>query len=167
MEIQKYVRLSMLVSLSFALSVIESFLPFINGMTIPGIKLGLANIIVLCVLELYSFKDAFYVTILKVFLISLLRTGLFSMSFYFSLVGSIFSVCAMGVSYKFKKFSFIGISVIGSIFHSLGQILVAVLFLRNISLFYYLPLILLFSIPTGMITGLLSKSLTNYLTKTL
>jgi heptaprenyl diphosphate synthase len=163
MNIKKFTRLSMLISLAVVLSIIESFIPFINGMMIPGVKLGLANIIVLCVLECYSFKDAIYVSVLKVFLTSILRTGLFSMSFYFSLAGSILSIIAMGIVHSFHKFSMIGVSIVGSIFHSIGQILVAIVFLKNILLIHYLPFILFLSIPTGIITGILSKQLSNHL----
>lgn len=161
MEIKKITRISMLLSLSVVLNIIESFIPIFNG-SIPGLKLGLANIIVLIVLYLYSFKEAIYISILRVFLVGILRTGLFSMTFFFSLGGAILSVLIMGVVKK-TKLSIIGVSILGSVSHSVGQILIASLLIRNIYIIYYIPWLLLFSIPTGILTGVISKYSVNYL----
>lgn len=158
---KKYMRLVMLLSMSIVLSIIESFIPLFNGF-IPGLKLGLANIIVLIVLYKYSFKDVLFVSILRVFVVGIMRTGLFSVNFFFSLSGALFSSISMFLVKK-TKLSMIGVSVVGSIFHSLGQVLIAVLFLKNSNMFYYLPLLLLFSIPTGLFIGYVSKILLNEL----
>lgn len=159
MEMKKFTRLSMLLSLSVVLSILESLLPILNGITIPGVKLGLANIVILVILYTYSFKDALFVSILRVFLVSILRTGLFSLSFYFSLVGSFFALIGMKLFQKYSKLSMIGVSIVGSMMHSVGQIVVASIFLHNALVFHYLPWILLFSIPTGIFTGIISKQL--------
>ena len=71
---KKFTRLSMLLALSVALNVIEASLPLFNGY-IPGLKLGLANIVTLFIIYQFSLKDAFYVGILRVFLVGILRTG--------------------------------------------------------------------------------------------
>ena len=81
MELKKFVRLSLLLSLSVVFNIIESFIPFLNG-AIPGVKIGFANIIVLYVLYKYSFKDALMVSLLRVFLVGILRTGIFSITFF-------------------------------------------------------------------------------------
>ena len=140
MELKKITRLSMLLALSIVLSLVESVIPLFSGI-IPGLKLGLANTVVLTVLYLYSFKDAIYLSLLRVILIGILRTGIF----------------------KKTKLSIVGVSVLGSISHSIGQIIVAFLILNNNTMFYYLPFLLIFSIPTGVITGLISKELIKYL----
>ena len=147
----------MLLSMSIVLSIIESFIPLFNGF-VPGLKLGLANIIVLIVLYKYEVKDAFFVSLLRVIVVGIMRTGLFSVNFFFSLSGALFSCCAMALTKK-TRFSMIGVSVIGSLFHSIGQILIAVVFLKNSNMFYYLPWLLLFSIPTGLFIGYVSKIL--------
>ena len=147
----------MLLSFSIVLSILESFIPLFNGY-IPGLKLGLANIIVLIVLYKYDTKDVFFVSILRVIVVGLMRTGLFSINFFFSLSGALFSAVSM-VLFKKTKLSMIGVSVIGSIFHSIGQILIAILFLKNNNMIYYLPWLLLFSIPTGLFVGYVSKKL--------
>lgn len=155
MGIKKFTRLSMLLALSVVLNIIESFIPIFNG-SIPGLKLGLANVIVLIVLYLYSFKDAIYISILRVFIVGILRTGLFSMTFFFSLGGAILSVLIMWLTKK-TKLSIIGVSILGSISHSIGQVLIAVILIKNVYVIYYTPWLLLFAIPTGILTGVISK----------
>lgn len=157
---KKTVRLSLFLALAIVLNIIESFIPLFNGY-IPGLKLGLANIIVLFVLYFYSFKDALYISILRVLLVGILRTGLFSITFFFSLGGALCSCIFMYLSKKFLKLSMIGVSIVGSIMHSVGQILIAS-FIFKMSLGYYLPFLLILSIPTGIIVGLVSKKLLKY-----
>lgn len=154
---KKYMRLVMLLSFSIVLSILESFIPLFNGY-IPGLKLGLANIIVLIVLYKYDTKDVFFVSVLRVIVVGLMRTGLFSVNFFFSLSGALFSCCSM-ILFKKTKLSMIGVSVVGSIFHSIGQILIAILLLKNNNMIYYLPWLLLFSIPTGLFVGYVSKKM--------
>lgn len=160
MEIKKITRLAMLLALAIVLNLIESIVPIFNGM-IPGLKLGLANTITLVILYIYSFKEALYLSLLRVILVGILRTGLFSITFFFSLGGSILSILMMYIVKK-TKLSIIGVSIVGSISHSIGQIIIAILFLNNTAMFYYLPWLLIFSIPTGIITGLISKELVKY-----
>lgn len=158
---KKFTRLTMLLALSVVLNIIESFIPLFNG-NIPGLKLGLANIIILIVLYMFSFKDALYVSLLRIILVGILRTGLFSMTFFFSLGGAILSLCSMFIAKK-TKLSIIGVSIVGSIFHSIGQILVAILIIKNMYIIYYVPWLLLFSIPTGILVGFTSKTILNNL----
>lgn len=158
---KKFTRLTMLLALSVVLNIIESFIPLFNG-NIPGLKLGLANIIILIVLYMFSFKDALYVSLLRILLVGILRTGLFSMTFFFSLGGALFSLCSMFMAKK-TKLSIIGVSIVGSIFHSVGQILVAILIIKNTYIIYYVPWLLLFSVPTGILVGFASKTILNNL----
>jgi len=161
MEIKKITRLAMLLGISVVLNIIESFLPMVNG-TIPGLKLGLANAITLIVLYLFSFKDALFLSLSRVLIIGILRTGIFSISFFFSLGGALLSAVVMATAKK-TRLSIVGASIIGSISHSIGQILIAVLLLNNFYIVYYTPWLLLFSIPTGILTGIISKYSVNYL----
>lgn len=161
MDIKKMTQLSMYASLAVALSIFESFLPFINGYTIPGLKLGLASSVILYVLYTYSFKEAFYVTLLKIVVVALCRTGLFSISFYLSLAGSLFSVISMAIIKKTNIFSVKGVSVIGSLMHSLGQVLLAKILLP-LNVIQILPFLILFCIPTGLFTGSIAKQMLKY-----
>ena len=80
MDNNKISKMAMLLSFSVVLSLIESFIPLFSS--VPGIKLGLANIVIIFVIYKYSLKDALYISILRVILIGILRTGLFSISFW-------------------------------------------------------------------------------------
>ena len=156
MEIKKIINISMLLSIGIVLSIIESFIPIFNGM-IPGLKIGLSNIIVLYVLYRYNFKDTLYVVILKVLLVAILRTG-FSINFYFSIVGGMLSVIFMYIAKK-TKLSITGVSIIGSIFHLVGQIIVAIILLNSFNLIYYLPYLIIFGSISGFIIGLITKDI--------
>lgn len=161
MEIKKMTQLSMYASLAVALSIFESFLPLINGYTIPGLKLGLASSIILYILYTYAFKEALYVTLLKVFVVALCRTGLFSIGFYLSLVGSLLSVTSMAIIKKGNVFSVKGVSIMGSLMHSLGQILLAKVLLP-LNVIHLLPFLILLCIPTGLFTGSIAQQLLKY-----
>lgn len=165
MEYKKLTRLSMFLALSILLSIVESFFPILSGI-IPGMKLGIANIIIVIVMFLYGKKDAFLIAILRVFLMGMLRTGVFSITFFFSLTGSLFSVGIMALLYK-TKLSIIGVSIMGSIFHSIGQMIIAILLLKIPNLIYYLPFMILFSLITGLITGYLAKQSIQHMEKRL
>ncbi len=158
MDLKRYTRLSLLLALSVVLNAVESLIPIFNGI-IPGLKIGLANTVILFILYEYSFKEAFYITILRVFLTGILLTGLFSVSFFFSLGGAFLSIIMMYIFKKYTKLSIIGISIIGSVFHSLGQIIVAIFLINTTSMFYYFPFLLIFSIPTGIFTGVIAREL--------
>lgn len=165
MEIKKISRIAMLLALSVVLNIIESFVPFFNGV-IPGFKLGLANIVILLVIYVYDFKDALLISILRVILVGILRTGLFSMSFFFSLGGAILSVIMMYAAKKASKLSMIGVSIIGSISHTIGQIIIAILF-YNLNMIYYMAWALILSLPTGILIGFLTKEIKKVLDTTI
>ena len=156
---KKFTRLSILLSLSIVLNIVESFIPIFNGI-IPGLKLGLANIVTLFILYVYGLKEALYVGILRIFLVGILRTGLFNTYFMFSLSGCLLSIIMMYLALKLFKLSIIGISIIGSIFHSIGQVIVCIIILNN-AMLYYLPYLLLFAIPTGIMVGIITKYIVN------
>ena len=158
---KKFTRLSMLLALSVALNVIEASLPLFNGY-IPGLKLGLANIVTLFIIYKFSLKDAFYVGILRVFLVGILRTGLFSTTFFFSLSGVLLSIICMYLAKNLFNLSIIGVSIVGSIAHSTGQVITSILLLQMTSMIYYLPWLLLFSIPTGILVGIICKQLVKF-----
>lgn len=162
MDIKKCARLSMFTSLAIILNILESFIPFFN---VPGIKIGLANTIIVSILYVYGSKEALYISILRVFVVGILRTGILSTTFLFSLSGAILSLLMMSLMKKTNLFSIIGISIVGSIFHSIGQLIMASFILKNNSVFYYLPIMLVLSIITGIVIGIISKEIVKYLKK--
>ena len=156
MDTKKIINFSMLLAISVVLGIIDSFIPIL----FVGFKLGLANIIVLCVLYKYGFKSAIFISILRVLLVSMLRTGLFSITFYFSITGAILSIIMMSL-FKLTKLSVIGVSVIGSISHIIGQVIIASILLNTSSVFTLLPLLIIFSCITGVIIGIISMEIIN------
>jgi len=148
--------IGIMTAISVVISIIESYFTFISDF-IPGLKLGLSNIVIIYVLYKYGFKTSIMVSLIRVLIVALLRTG-FGINFFFSLSGAIFSIITMYL-FKKTKLSVIGISIIGSLFHSIGQVLVGVLFLNNYNVMYYLPYLLIFSIPTGIVIGIISKKM--------
>ena len=162
MKSRDITRIAILTSIGIVISVIESYFTFI-GDIIPGLKLGLANIVILFTLYQYDFKTAFMVSIIRVFICALIRTG-FGFNFFFSLTGAVFSIVMMGL-FKKTRLSIVGVSVIGSVFHSIGQVLVGVFLLSNYNVMYYLPYLLLFSIPTGVVIGIIAKKMISSVSK--
>jgi len=150
--IKKISLISILAALAIILSIVESFIP----LGIPGVKLGLANVVIIIVLYIFNFWYALGIALVRVFVSSLLLGTIFQMGFFMSLTGSILSLLAMFLlKVIFKKFSIIGVSTIGSVFHVSGQILIAIFYMGNVMVYYY-PLILLCSIVTGVLTGVIS-----------
>ena len=140
---------------AIVIAIIESFIPSIG---IPGIKLGLANIVIILTLYELGIVEAIIVDFLRVFLVGLLRGSLFTMGFLMSLTGAIFSLGIMILFYLLiKKFSIIGVSVNGSLLHVIGQILIAMIFLETGYVIYYLPVIALSAIITGVFVGIVAS----------
>ena len=146
--------ISILTAMSVVIGIIESYFTFL-GDIIPGLKLGLANVIILFALYKYNFNKALMISIIRVFIVALIRTG-FGFNFLFSLGGALLSIIAMSLVKK-TKLSIIGVSIVGSISHSIGQVLIGILILNNHNIIYYLPYLLLFSIPTGILSLVLDK----------
>lgn len=155
MKVQKIALIATLTAAAVVIGIIESFIPSIG---IPGIKLGLANIVILVTLYELGIIEAIFVNVLRVVLVSLIRGTIMSMGFVMSLTGAIFSLGIMILFYLVvKKFSIIGVSVIGAIFHVIGQILIAMIYLGTSGIVYYLPFIALSAIVTGVIVGIVSQ----------
>lgn len=149
-------RPAMLLALATVIHTAEAFLP----VTVLWFRFGFANIIGLAALYLFGFRTALFVTFGRIFLGSLLM-GLFgSPAFLLSLGGGACAIFSMGVAYKLggRVFSEIGVSVIGAVFHNLGQLLVAYLVLiRNEGVFLLAPVMILASIATGVFNGLAAR----------
>lgn len=154
MNIKRLTNLSIFLSISIVLSIVESFIP---SFAVPGAKLGLANIITLVIMYTYGEKDAFVVLILRIILVALLRSGLFSPAFYISLSGGMFAYFLMFTFKRMKIFNMISVSVMGSLGHSLGQIIAAIIVLNTSQLVVYFPVLFLIAIPTGIFVGFTSR----------
>ena len=155
MSIRKISIMAILTAGAIIISIIESFIPSIG---IPGVKLGLANIVVLITLYELGIGEAIFVNLARVFLTGLLRGTILTMGFLMSLTGAVLSLGIMILFYLLiKKFSIIGVSVIGAIFHVIGQIVIAMIFLSTPYILYYLPIIGISAIVTGVFVGIISQ----------
>lgn len=162
MKTKDITTVSILTAIAVVISIIESYFTFL-GSIIPGLKLGLANIVIVFALYKYGFKTAISISLVRILVVALVRTG-FGINFLFSLAGALCSIIAMALVKK-TRLSIIGVSVLGSVFHSVGQVLIGVIILDNYNVIYYLPYLLIFSIPTGVLIGILAKRLLKYTEK--
>ncbi len=151
-RVKKIVSIAILSSIAIVLSILESFIPF----NIPGVKIGLANAVVLVVLYLYGKKEAILVQYVRILLVGLIYSGIVSYSFLISLISGTISIIVMVSLSYIKKISITSISVISAISHSLTEILVAYLILNVSSVFLYIPILLLIALPLGVLSSYIS-----------
>ena len=149
MGTKKTAQVGMLVAAAFVLGYVESLLPISFG--IPGIKLGLSNIVVLLCLYEGTAKEAFGIALVRIVLTGL-TFGNFSTMAY-SLAGGIFSFLVMFLLKKSNVFSVYGVGIAGGVSHNIGQIAVAVLVLQTGLLMYYLPFLLVAGCVAGACIG--------------
>jgi len=155
---RRLVFLALLVAMGTALHLVEGML--LIPLPIPGVKLGLANIITLLTLYLYGFRAGLTVALMRVLLGSLISGMFLSPGFLLGLSGALCSTMLMALLLKRTScFSMIGISLAGAVGHNAGQLLAAGLLLQSTAIIYYLPVLLLASIPSGFITGYLLNAL--------
>lgn len=159
MKVQKMALLGVLTAAAIVIAILESFIPSVG---IPGVKLGLANIVILIILYELGIWEAAVVNLLRVLVVSFVRGTFLSMGFFMSLTGCVFSLGIMILFYLLiKQFSIIGVSVIGSVFHVAGQILIAMIYLGSAYIFLYLPVIAISAIITGVFVGIVAKLIIN------
>lgn len=155
MKVQKMALLGVLTAAAIVIAILESFIPSVG---IPGVKLGLANIVILIILYELGILEAAIVNLLRVLVVSFVRGTFLSMGFLMSLTGAVMSLGIMILFYVLvKKFSVIGVSVIGSIFHVAGQILIAMIYLGTAYIVLYLPVIAISAIITGVFVGIIAR----------
>ena len=142
--------LGIMIIIAFAASYVERMIPPPIP-TLPGIKLGLANVVILMVLYLKDAKTALTLNIMRIFLFAILFSGLWGM--FYSLFGALFSFTVICLLKKAGIFGVVGVSVGGGVFHNVGQICFAMLSMQNISLIYYLPLLIFSGIAAGILVG--------------
>ncbi|NJD04519.1 MAG: Gx transporter family protein [Ruminiclostridium sp.] len=158
------VLLALFVSQALILSIIESWIAIPSP--VPGVKLGLANIITLVTIVFFSLRDVLGVVTVRTLLGSLLGGGL--VLFPFSFAGGLLSGIVMYILYKKtgKSFSLLGISIAGAITHNLGQLAVAAVMTGGFAVFGYLPVLMVSGIVMGCFIGLVTNLLINALKKT-
>jgi heptaprenyl diphosphate synthase len=144
--------MTMLLAMSILLHMVEPALPI----PVPGVKLGLANIVGLITLFLFGVKEMVTVNVMRVVMASLLRGILFGTGFWMSLSGVLLSTIVTILLYKQNKLSKIGLSVASGAFHGIGQIGALILINNTVMMIYWLPMLWFSSVPTGYVTGTIS-----------
>ncbi|MCX7796527.1 MAG: Gx transporter family protein [bacterium] len=156
MESKKLVRLSLMLALGLILGLVENILP---PLPVPGVKLGLANIVNVVVLYSDGFIDSLLLSLARVMILSIFLGSLLSITFYISLSGAIASVTGMSLVYDVfgRDLSPISVSSFGAFMHILAQLLTVSILMNTRDVLYLFPILSLLGVITGIITGLVSS----------
>ena len=149
MRTKKLTTLALLTAAAMILSYVESLLPSVG---VPGVKLGLANIAVIFALFRLGGKSALAVSMVRVFMVSMLFGSMGAL--LYSLSGAALSLGVMALLRKTDRFSTVGVSVAGGVAHNAGQIFMAMLLLGTARLAYYYPILVISGVAGGIFTGL-------------
>ena len=152
---KKLASLALTISFAMVLSYLESRVP--TFVAIPGIKVGLANIAVIFALYKFGIKEALTISLVRVFLISLLFGS--PVSLIYSLSGATLSLCCMILLKTLTPLTEVGVSVVGGIMHNVGQIIAASILLSTNVVVYYLPFLILSGTIAGIAVGVVSALL--------
>lgn len=158
-NVQSIARLGVFLSLALILQLVEGMLPPVG---LPGVKLGLANTVALLVLEVWGFKPAFILVVLRQVVGGILTGKLLSAGFYFGLTGGLASIIVMhGWRQCFRNYrDLMTTSIAGAIAHNWGQLTAARFLLSHEAVIWYLPLLTVAAIPCGMLVACLCRPLT-------
>ena len=149
--------LGLTIALAMIMSYIEALVPL--SFAVPGIKMGLANIVIIFVLYKIGTKEAILVSLIRVILVSLLFSNVMAMAY--SIAGAVLSLSVMWLLKKTDKFSFVGVSIAGGIMHNVGQIIMAVILLGTEQIALYLPVLIITGTATGVVIGIVSGLVIN------
>ena len=155
MKTRKLTTLGLCVALALILSYVESLLPPL--VAVPGVKVGLPNVVILFLLYRYGWKEAGTVSLVRLLLTAALFTGF--AAFLYGLSGAALSLLGSALLKRTDRFSPLGVSVAGGVLHNLGQIAMAALVLDSGYIFAYLPILLLSGTVAGALVGLLAAIL--------
>lgn len=150
-----FVYIALFTVFAVVLSILENLIPL--PIAIPGLRIGFANIAILIVLYLYSFKYAVFIVIIKNILVFLQFGNI--IAFSMSMSGGILSVIFMYIFKRYldKYFSIYGVSAVGAFFHNFGQILCASIILANKIIFAYLPVLVIIGTFTSLIIAKIAE----------
>lgn len=151
-DTKKLTMTALLVALALIFSYIEVLIPF--SPAIPGIKLGIANLVVIVALYHMGLKYAITINVVRIFIAGLLFSGVFGI--IYSLAGAILSMTVMVLLKKTGLFSVAGVSMAGGVAHNLGQILAAAFLVSNLSIFIYFPVLIFSGLISGALIGIVA-----------
>ncbi len=142
-------------ALALIFSYVETLIPINFG--IPGVKLGLANLITVIVLYKMRLPEVYLLSVVRVILSGFIFGNLFSI--LYSLAGGLLSVTVMALLKRTGTFSVLGVSMAGGVAHNVGQLIVAAFVVETFSVFYYVPVLLIAGLLTGLLIGILSREM--------
>lgn len=157
MKTKQLTLCAVLTALALALSYLENFIPLSLAIPIPGVKLGLANVVTLFALYVLGPVQALAILFARCFLGSLFAGNMNAM--IFSLLGGFSAMLVMILLSRSKKLSVYGVSIGGAAAHNCGQVAAALLTLGSLAPLYYLPILLVVALFSGTLTGLIAASL--------
>lgn len=158
-KINKIAVLGMCTAAAMILSYVESFIPF----GVPGLKVGLPNVVIVFILYKIGWKDAFAVSVLRCVLTALLFGSVMSLAY--SITGAIISITLMALLKKTDKFSTVGVSIAGGISHNAGQIIIAILVTGVEEIAYYMPVLAVGGTLAGLFIGVAGAAILKSLDK--
>lgn len=159
---RKTAFLGLLAALSIVLSYVEMLLPPIYP-SVPGVKIGLANIVSLLLIYKFSVKDTVMVTLIRLLTVSLLFGNF--MTLVYSVAGAFLSILIMLILKKTNLFSTLGVSIAGAVSHNLGQIIVAILIMQTVEIGYYMIVLLITGTLSGTVIGISANLTLKYTDK--
>ena len=157
MKTKKVATLGLSIALAMIMSYIEVLVPL--SLAVPGIKMGLANIVIIFVLYKLGTKEAILVSLIRVILVSLLFSNAMAMAY--SIAGAVLSLGVMWLLKKTDKFSVVGVSVAGGVMHNVGQIIMAIILLGTEQIALYLPVLIITGTVTGVVIGIVASIVIN------
>ena len=159
MQSRKVAQYGLFAALAIWMGYVEMLIPL--PLLVPGMKLGLANVVIVVVLYYMNAKSAFFISFVRVLLSGLLFQGFAGL--LYSLAGALLSFAVMTLLKKTGKCSIVGVSIAGGVFHNVGQIIVAALVVENMKMAYYLPFLLVSGVVTGCLIGVVARLCLRYL----
>lgn len=157
MKTKKVATLGLCIALAMIMSYIEVLVPL--SFAVPGIKMGLANIVIIFVLYKLGTKEAILVSLIRVILVSLLFSNAMAMAY--SIAGAVLSLGVMWLLKKTDKFSVVGVSIAGGVMHNVGQIIMAIILLGTEQIALYLPVLIITGTVTGVVIGIVASIVIN------
>ena len=159
---KKVALLGVLTSVALVLSYIEAILPPVWS-AVPGIKMGLPNVVIIFLLYRFGVKEAAVVSFIRIFIVALLFGNVMTLAY--SCAGAFLSIVLMAAFKKINAFSVVGISIIGGVAHNLGQIIVAIFLFDTVQIGYYMAVLAVTGTIAGVLIGLAGSVLLKRLEK--
>ena len=155
MTTKKTAQLGLYIALAMILSYVESLIPFLFG--VPGIKLGLTNVVTVIMMYTYGIPGALGVAVLRAVLSGFMFGNAFSI--IYSVAGCVLSFIFMYILKKTNHFAIISVSAAGGVMHNVGQLIVAANVVKTYSVIYYAPVLIIAGVFTGIIIGIVSDEI--------